>query len=936
MSLLKKFSKSVTVFALTFFTIVSMLFLCVTITSCADDDDDDGASKIISYGVTNDDGTTTLDFYSDKTCTFSKKTDSETFIYKGTYTGDPKNGEVTLLLNIPGENSSETTQTINCQTNGIRLSTYYNDHDIILYKGGVEPQKYMITYIKNAPREDDKLVTITGSMQNSLCYEGVKLTLNACKYQIKSDSGFAFCGWATSETGDVEYSDRAQITITKNLNLYAVWKKGFAITFNKNDEFGDTYIDVTGVMGTQFFALDTSNNVAKSVNQALTKCAYSATGYKFLGWAKNYNSKVADYTDGQNIFITQNTTLYAIWQETAYVISFDDEYGKMDSVVCEKGKSVKLPKCTLARKDYIFTGWANSYSSTTKAYSDEETFTPEKSITLYPLWKKAKFTISFRANYTGATCTMQSVLVNNGDNVTLPQCTLTREGYEFLGWATSSLSTTKVYNDKAQLTPTGDLTLYALWKRIVDPLKINNTELTSTKNFSFDDHLVSSVDGVCAYTFIGFLTKDDFINIMAATKTATNGLSLDFSGCTGDNFTVTDGSYNNKNYLTGENSYSSKNEKLTSVTLPACLTKIPAYAFAYCSALTNVTITSGSTSIGDNAFYFCDKLTNVTIPSSVTKIGEYAFSSCDKLSNITIPNSVTTIGSSAFSYCDSLTTITIPASVTSLGESFGSDDVKSVFSGSGLTAITVASDNKKYSSSDGAIYNKAGTKLLYCPSKKTSITFISGVTEIGEYAFSNYSGKTITIPNTITKIGNSAFYFSDLTSVTIPDSVTNIGQDAFSNSDLASVTIGAGVASIGDDAFGYCNSLAIITVSSSNTNYSSDSNVLFNKNKTKLIRYAPAQVATTYSVSTSVTNIEKNAFSYAKKLTAVFIPNSVTTITTSTGDYGYLYSPFSNCSSTLIIKCQAASKPAGFGSQWNYYASGNELTTQYNKSSVSE
>ena len=65
----------------------------------------------------------------------------------------------------------------------------------------------------------------------------------------------------------------------------------------------------------------------------------------------------------------------------------------------------------------------------------------------------------------------------------------------------------------------------------------------------------------------------------------------------------------------------------------------------------------------------------------------------------------------------------------------------------------------------------------------TKVIIESGVTSIGDYAFSICEELTsITIPNSVTSIGGRAFYgCSGLTSIEIPNSVTSIGDDAFKN-----------------------------------------------------------------------------------------------------------------------------------------------------------
>ena len=43
----------------------------------------------------------------------------------------------------------------------------------------------------------------------------------------------------------------------------------------------------------------------------------------------------------------------------------------------------------------------------------------------------------------------------------------------------------------------------------------------------------------------------------------------------------------------------------------------------------------------------------------------------------------------------------------------------------------------------------------------------------------------------------------------------------------------------------------------------------------------------------------------------------------------YSYSPFYCCSSSLKIYCEGSAKQSGWGTYWNYYASGSTLTTYY-------
>ena len=315
---------------------------------------------------------------------------------------------------------------------------------------------------------------------------------------------------------------------------------------------------------------------------------------------------------------------------------------------------------------------------------------------------------------------------------------------------------------------------------------------------------------------------------------------------------------------------------LTSVIIPNSVITIGAYAFYWCSSLTSVIIPNGVTTIGRCAFCNCSSLTSVTISDSVTTICESAFSSCKSLTSVTIPNSVTTIGIRAFDECSSLTSVEIPDSVTTIG-------IRAFSNCSSLTNINVASGNLNYSSKDGVLFDKNKSNLIQYPAgnQRTEYAVPNSVTIIGEYAFDHCGSLTsVTIPNSVTIIGIRAFnWCSSLTSVTIPNSVTTIGEYVFDwCSSLTSVTIPNSVTTIGESAFSGCSSLTNINVASGNLNYSSKDGVLFDKNKSNLIRYPAGNQKTEYTIPNSVTTIGDWAFSDCSGLISVTIPNSVTTI----------------------------------------------------------
>jgi len=183
-------------------------------------------------------------------------------------------------------------------------------------------------------------------------------------------------------------------------------------------------------------------------------------------------------------------------------------------------------------------------------------------------------------------------------------------------------------------------------------------------------------------------------------------------------------------------------------------------------------------------------------------------------------------------------------------------DVKATLDTNGTLTISGTGTGKMQ---DFANYNSAPWYSVN--NTITALVIQSGVTSIGNYAFytcNNITG-TLTIPGSVVSIGKEAFEFCyGLVSVTIPNSVASIGSGAF---------------------YG-CRGLTAINVDASNSNYSSDNGVLYNKNKTTLIQ-CPGGKSGTYIIANTVTSIASSSFTYCSLLTSITIPDSVISIGSS-------------------------------------------------------
>ena len=182
---------------------------------------------------------------------------------------------------------------------------------------------------------------------------------------------------------------------------------------------------------------------------------------------------------------------------------------------------------------------------------------------------------------------------------------------------------------------------------------------------------------------------------------------------------------------------------------------------------------------------------------------------------------------------------------------------------------------------DGRPVTSIGAQAFMGCTGLTGITIQSGVTSIGSAAFMGCTSlASITIPNSVTSIDESSFRgCTSLTNITIPSGVTSIGNWAFGEcTSLTSITIPSSVTSIDKSSFRGCASLTSITVDENNTAYSSVNGVLFNKDKTELVRYPEGNTNTLYHVPSGVTQIVNGAFYGCTSLASIMIPSGVTRI----------------------------------------------------------
>lgn len=157
----------------------------------------------------------------------------------------------------------------------------------------------------------------------------------------------------------------------------------------------------------------------------------------------------------------------------SYTIIYDGNgaaAGTMDAQTCMiDGFTFSLSKNAYTRENYTFTGWNTMSDGSGTFYRDEAkiyplTETDQAEITLYAMWKDSSvtdYTITYFLNATNVQNDNPTAYTNNSDTITLKDPI--REGYTFLGWFSDKELTQQV--TEIAKGSTGDITLYAHWKR---------------------------------------------------------------------------------------------------------------------------------------------------------------------------------------------------------------------------------------------------------------------------------------------------------------------------------------------------------------------------------------------------------------------------------------------------------------------------------------
>ena len=277
-----------------------------------------------------------------------------------------------------------------------------------------------------------------------------------------------------------------------------------------------------------------------------------------------------------------------------------------------------------------------------------------------------------------------------------------------------------------------------------------------------------------------------------------------------------------------------------SYTIPANTEYIDSNGLSSCIGLQEINVENENINYTseDGLLYNKDKTALLSYPAG------------KKQNTYNVPETVTSI-SANFSKCQYLNYITIPKNVHSIGGFYPEE----CFYCTSLKEINVDSNNTKFCSEEGVLFNKDKTKLICYPASKELEEYIipEGTTQVASLAKCK-NLKRLTISSTVSYISNTQ-----------------------------------GIMDLNE-----CESLEEITVNSGNTNFYSENGVLFemDSNGEKiLVCYPAGKKDSSYVIPDGVTGIV-GSLAHCRNLKTLTIPSSVTNL---------YYSTFDGCKDLHVI-----------------------------------
>ncbi|MBQ8944847.1 MAG: InlB B-repeat-containing protein [Clostridia bacterium] len=398
------------------------------------------------------------------------------------------NAETTLTTNQPtrtgytfkGWSESKNATTATYQPGETYYVAHSNQYDIYLYAVW-KANTYKVSFNANGGSCSTSSKTVT--------YDSTYGTL-----PTPTRTGYTFSGWYTSASGGTQITSSKKVTITSAQTLYAHWSANtYNITFN----------------ATNGGSCSTSSKTVTYDSTYGTLPIPTKSGYTFTGW---YSSLIGgtQITSSSTVTITSDETLYAHWSDSSKPTGF---ISSTNNLAASQTVTLSFSDNESIAGYYWGTSSTYSYNTYTSTTSLSITKTISSAGTYYLVVKDGAGNVSDSVSITfhlttlnanNGSVTPVAILTQNGYSFALP--TAERDGYTFLGWATSSTATSAQYQPGASFNLNDNMVLYAVWEKTAYTAKfIVDGQTVSSMTCYYGDTINKPADpSKSGYTFTGW------------------------------------------------------------------------------------------------------------------------------------------------------------------------------------------------------------------------------------------------------------------------------------------------------------------------------------------------------------------------------------------------------------------------------------------------
>lgn len=316
---------------------------------------------------------------------------------------------------------------------------------------------------------------------------GTALTLSSTK---PTRTGYTFKNWNTKSDGSgTTYAAGASYTSNAAATLYAQWTpyvltviynanggsqasgNNYALPYTTTANYGTNYNGTNGLWDVSTFGLSKTGYTATKWNTDT-----SGTGVSLDSTTSYTAQALATACDLDLGTGNRTIQLYPEWIPISYTIIYNANGGSgaPDNQSVSYGATITLSSTEPTFTGHTFLGWSTSSSASSATYSAGQsvsnlTSTSGGTVTLYAVWQKYSYTITYNPGSGSGTATTSTHQYNDGTKLTdISTLGFSLTGYYFNGWATSSGGAVVYSNGQIApyilITSSGqNINLYASW-----------------------------------------------------------------------------------------------------------------------------------------------------------------------------------------------------------------------------------------------------------------------------------------------------------------------------------------------------------------------------------------------------------------------------------------------------------------------------------------